>query len=89
MNVLKKLNSVNDDKPYHGLPTLKQGYHEVFSFRESNGRYGRSVIAELKNEIIYLPQYMVEKIDQDDIRELNDSSEKLFIFFGGRHSTKW
>lgn len=88
MNALKKLNSYGDDKPYLGLPQLKQGYHEVYSFRESTGRYGRSVIAELKDEIIYLPQYMGEKLDQEDIRELNDSTEKLFLFFGGRHQKK-
>lgn len=88
MNVLKKLRTVEDEKPYHGLPKLKNGYHEVYSFRESNGRYGRGVIAELKNEIIFLPQYMVERMDQEDLRELNDSSERLFIFFGGKHETK-
>lgn len=88
MNVLKKLQSINIEKPYHGLPKLKLGYHAIHSFRESNGRYGRGIIAELKNEIIFLPQYMVEKLDQEDIRELNDSDEKLFLFFGGRHATK-
>lgn len=88
MNVLKKLNAVVEEKPYHGLTRLKHGYHEVHSFRETHGRYGRGVIAELKNEVIFLPQYMVEKIDQEDIRELNDSTEKLFLFFGGKHETK-
>lgn len=88
MNVLKKLNSANFDKPYHGLPKLKRGYHEIYSFRESTGRYGRGVIAELKDEIIFLPQYMVEKLDEEDIRGLNDSPEKLFLFFNGRHPTK-
>lgn len=88
MNALKKLSSVNVEKPYYGLPKLKCGYHEIYSFRESNGRYGRGVIAELKNEIIFLPQYMVEKIDAEDIQELNDSNEKLFVFFGGRHPKK-
>lgn len=88
MDVLKKLNSTENEKPYYGLPKLQPGYHEVFSFRESHGQYGRGVIAELKNQIIFLPQYMVEKINQEDIRQLNDAIDRLFIFFGGRHPTK-
>lgn len=88
MNVLKKLNSGSAGKPYYGLPKLERGYHEVLTFRESHGRYGRAIIAELKEEIIFLPQYMVEQLDQEDLRELNDSSEQLYIYFGGKHSTK-
>lgn len=89
MNVLKKLNSFGGfEKPYHGLPKLKLGYHEILSFRESTGRYGRGIIAELEDEIIFLPQYMVEKIDSEDVRELNDSPEKMYLYFNGRHQTK-
>lgn len=88
MNALKKLKSINIEKPYHGLPNLTPGYHEVYAFRESTGRYGRGIIVELKNEIIFLPQFMVEKLDQEDVRELNDSNERLFLFFGGRHAAK-
>lgn len=88
MDVLKKLNSPINDKPYHGLPKLELGYHQVYAFRESTGRYGRGIIAELKDEIIFLPQFMVERLDEEDIRALNDSDEKLFLFFGGRHPTK-
>lgn len=86
--MLKKLNSDTAEKPYHGLPKLERGYHEVVVFRESNGRYGRGIIAELKEEIIFLPQYMVEKLDAEDLRELNDSEEKMYLYFGGRHPTK-
>lgn len=88
MNVLKKLNTVSAEKPYHGLPKLEHGYHEIVVFRESNGRYGRGIIAELKEEIIFLPQHIVERLDSEDIRELNDSVEKLYLYFGGRHPTK-
>lgn len=88
MNALKKLNTPVGEKPYHGLPKLEMGYHEIVAFRESNGRYGRGIIAELQEEIIFLPQYMVERLDVEDIRELNDSAEKLFLYFGGRHAVK-
>lgn len=85
MNVLKKLNQRDSDKPYHGLPKLSLGYHEIVNFRQSYGKYGKSVIAELKREIIFLPQYIVEKLDGKDIDELNESDETLYLFFGGRH----
>lgn len=86
MNVLKKLNRVESDKPYNGLPKLSLGYHEIIRFRESNGKYGRSVIAELKSEIIFLPQYLTGKLNEKDISDLNSAEEQLFLFFGGRHS---
>lgn len=88
MNVLKKLNQVESDKPYQGLPNLKLGYHEIFLFRESHGKYGRSVIAELQYEIIFLPQYLAVKLDQKDIEELNECDEKIFLFFGGLDKKK-
>lgn len=88
MNVLKKLNTIDTEKPYNGLPKLKLGYHEIFAFRESTNRYGRGVIVELKDEIIFLPQFMVEKLDHQDIKELNDSPQKLYLYFGGKHPTK-
>lgn len=89
MNVLKKLNHVQEDsstsKPYHGLPKLPVGYHEIVCFRESVGKFGRSVIAELDKQIIFLPKNMAEKLDENDIATLNSSAEKLFLFFGGKH----
>lgn len=85
MNVLKKLNSVETSKPYNGLTKLSLGYHEIVSFKTSNGKYGKSVIAELNDEIIYLPQYLAEKLNEKDIDELNACEKTLFLYFGGRH----
>lgn len=85
MNVLKKLNNAVDEKPYNGLPKLSRGYHEIILFRTSNGKYGRSVIAELQREIIFLPQYLAGKLYDNDIEELNTCEEKLYLFFGGKH----
>lgn len=34
------------------------------------------------------PQYMVEKLDEEDVRELNDTEEKLYLYFGGKHAAK-
>lgn len=85
MNVLKKLNQSETGKPYHGLPFLALGYHEIVHFRSSNGKYGKGVIAELKREIVFLPQYLVQKLDAKDIEELNGCEEPLYLYFGGRH----
>lgn len=83
MNALKKLSEVISDKPYYGFTKLPHGYHKIVEFRQSHGKYGRSVIAELKKEILFLPQYLVEKLDEEDIDELNESEENLYLFFGG------
>lgn len=85
MNVLKKLNLAESSKPYYGLSELSLGYHKISCFRISNGKFGRSVIAELKREIIFLPQYLTEKLEDKDVDELNSCEETVFLFFGGRH----
>lgn len=84
MNVLKKLSDKVSDKPYHGLPKLPRGYHDIVCFHETSGKYGKSVIAELQHELIYLPSYIVEKLSSDDIVDLNQCEENLYLFFGGR-----
>lgn len=85
MNVLKKLNKVEVSKPYHGFTKLSKGYHEIVGFRESVGKFGRSVIAELKSEIIFLPQYIAGKLNDKDIEDLNAFDGSMFLYFGGRH----
>lgn len=85
MNVLRKLNQSDTNKPYNGLARLSHGFHEIDCFRESHGKFGRSVIAELKKEIIFLPQYISEKLNSHDIEELNSLDGKLYLYFGGRH----
>lgn len=83
MNALKKLSEEHIEKPYHGFTKLRRGYHKIVTFRLSHGKYGRGIIAELKKEILFLPQYLVEKLDDEDIVELNSSEENLYLFFGG------
>lgn len=88
MNALEKLNEDPFEKPYYGFTKLRHGYHKIIKFRQSHGKYGRSVIAELKKEIIFLPQYLVEKLDVEDIDELNSNEETLYLFFGGSKQKK-
>lgn len=90
MNVLKKLNQSEWAKPYNGLSTLTVGYHKVVGFRESIGKaYGKSIIAELKDEIIFLPQYIAEKLDAEDISDLNNCEESIYLYFGGKNKNKY
>lgn len=87
MNVLKKLKQT--DKPYFGLPKLSLGYHKVIGFSVSEGIYGRSVIAELEDEIIFLPRNLSDKLNNEDIVELNKSEVSVYLFFGGKHENKY
>lgn len=87
MEVLKKLNRAQLEvtKPYHGLTKLSLGYHKIESFRESHGKFGRSVIAELKHEIIFLPKHLAVHLEENDIEELNKCEEAVYLYFGGMH----
>lgn len=87
MDVLKRINcEVNSksNKPYNGLQKLKIGYHKIICIRESEGKFGRSVIAELSNEIIFLPAYLAKKLSEIDIAKLNSMEEQLYLYFGGK-----
>lgn len=86
MNVIKKLNQVESEKPYHRFSKLSIGYHEIVLFRIIHGRYGQSVIAELENEVIFLPSYLGKKLDENDISELNACEEQIYLYFGGKHA---
>lgn len=89
MDVLKKLANTEFVKPYYGFTKLSHGYHKIESFRSSSkGNYGKGVIVELKSEIIFLPQYLVEKLSEKDIEKLNACEESLYLYFGGRHEKK-
>lgn len=85
MNALKKLQQVEASKPYNGLPKLAPGYYAIDCFRVSTGKFGRSVIAELKTEIIFLPKFLSEKLNDEDVDELNSSKEQMYLYFGGRN----
>lgn len=95
MNVLKKLEQVKPNKPYHGFAKLSIGYHQIQCFRSVKNKFGKkndgsgkSILVELEDQIIFLPQYFWGKINgEDDIRELNsciDSGENIYLYFGGK-----
>lgn len=88
MDVLAKLNEPEFEKPYRGFAKLPIGYYKVVNFRESFGKFGRSVIAELEKEITFLPSYLSCKLNEEDIRKLNKKEEDYYLFFGGKLKKK-
>lgn len=93
MNVLKKLEDLNPNKPYHGFTKLSIGYHQISSFRSVKNKFGKkgvsgkSILVELNDQIIFLPQYFWQKLNENDLQELNSCIEKgenLYLFFGGK-----
>lgn len=91
MNALKKLEEVVPNKAYLGFTKLSIGYHKIISFRSTKNKFGKkgekSILVELDDQVLFLPQHFNMKINEDDIRELNSSIEKnnsVYLHFGGR-----
>lgn len=95
MNVLKKLGDVTPNKPYFGFVKLSVGYQKIVCFRFVKNKFGKkndgsskSILVELNNEVLFLPQYFNHKINESDLNELNSCIEKkinVYIYFGGRN----
>lgn len=84
MNVLKKLEAIQPNKPYHGFTKLKKGSHKVVNFRTVKNKFGKksdgsnkSILVELSEEVVFLPQYFWQKLNEEDIREVNESIESI------------
>lgn len=95
MEVLKKLQRVTENKKYNGFASLKIGFHRIENFRYTKNKFGKkgdgtdkSVLAELENEVVFLPQHLSRKIEKDDLQKLNSAierkKEKIFLYFGGK-----
>lgn len=94
MSALKKLEGVGPNKPYLGFARRAPGYYSIISFRSVKNKFGkksdstsRSVLIELEDQVLFLPQHFSQRIADDDIRELNTTIEKkdgVYIYFGGR-----
>lgn len=92
------LKSFGDSKPYNGFTKLKIGNYEILNFRlvnnkmykekkegEENNFLKRILMVELKDQVLFLPQYFARQFDDDDkkVAELNNDGVKKFLFFGG------
>lgn len=91
MNALKKLKQIKVNKPYYGFTKLPVGYHKIVDLRVVKSKFGKknndneaatSILAELENEVLFLPQYF-NKLNTADIDELNLLGD-LYIYFGGQ-----
>lgn len=94
MNVLKKLEGLKPNKPYNGFANLTVGFHSVECFRTVKNKFGKkgdgsnkSILIELANEVLFLPQYFWQKLKEDDLHEMNTAignGEQIYLYFGGR-----
>lgn len=94
MNALKKLEEIVPNKVYLGFAKLSLGYHQIHEFRSVKNKFGkkgdgsaRSILIELDDQVLFLPQYFNSKLCEADLIELNTGIEKkenVFLYFGGR-----
>lgn len=97
MNALKKLAEISSKpylggKPYFGFAKLKKGYHCIQKFRAVKTKFvkkgEKSILTELKDQVLFLPQYFRATLNDNDLEELNSSignGEKVYLFFGGKN----
>lgn len=91
MSALKKLQMIGS-KPYLGYVKLSIGFHEIISFRLVKNKFApagdhenkKSILVELKEEIVFLPQYFKDCLGEEDINDLNSANETQYLYFGGK-----
>lgn len=92
-------NPFENSKPYYGFKKLEIGNYEVFNFRLVRNRWfnpeiadslKRILLAELEDQIIFLPSYMAINFKDDDklVEAINNDGIKRFLCFGGVRSEK-
>lgn len=94
MSAIAKIQMIGVSKPYYGFATLSIGYHEIVRFRlvknkfvkkdASESEQKKSILLELKDEVVFLPQYFMDNLSEDDIINLNSAEERMYLYFGGR-----
>lgn len=93
MQALKKLSAIKENKPYNGFPKLTVGYHQILNFRTvknkfcKKGESAKTILVELDKEVVFLPGYFWQKINEKDIADLNvliERGDKVYLYFGGK-----
>lgn len=93
MQALKKLAQSVGSKPYNGFTKLSNGYHKIFAFRAVKNKFAKkgdsakTILVELEKEVVFLPGYFWQKINEKDLADLNVLIEKggeVFLYFGGK-----
>lgn len=98
MSALKKIEELKTNKPYLGFAKLRIGFHPITCFRVVKNKYGKksdgsnkSILIELKNEVLFLPQYFWRQLNEENIRELNSDiesgNEAIYLYFGGKQES--
>lgn len=92
MQALKKLS--NENKPYKGFSKLEVAYHEIVNFRTVKNKFAKTksdpsktILVELEKEVVFLPSYFWQKINEKDMADLNAMIEqgiKVYLYSGGR-----
>lgn len=91
MDVLKK---IDESKPYFGFTKLGKGFHQIVIFRTVKNKFdkkkeeSKSILVELKDQVVFLPQHFRDKISDSDIMKLNSTiseGEDLFLHFDGKN----
>lgn len=44
----------------------------------------KTILVELENEIVFLPQYFMNFLEKDDLKNLNCPDEINYLYFGGK-----
>lgn len=82
--------SLRKTKYLYGFSKLSRGYHEILHFQMVKNKFAKkddckhSIIVELEVEIVFLPKYFVINMKEGDIEELNNDTQKKFLYFGGK-----
>lgn len=86
-------------KPYHGFKELTRGKHRIIRFKIVRNKFAKegleadgsassqwSVMAELENEVLFLPQHLARKFNNsaETVRAVNESGITFYLYFGGR-----
>lgn len=96
MSVLQKLADLSPNKPYFGFTKLTIGFHQIIHFKSVKNKFDqkkgdkatKSVLAELKDQVVFLPAYISQKLSESDLRELNatiKANGEIYLHFGGKH----
>lgn len=83
-------------KPYFGFNHLEEGNYEIVLFRfvrnkffdGTEGQLKRNLIAELKDQIVFLPAIIARNFNDDDelLDDVNNDGVKRFLRFGGKNN---
>lgn len=96
MNALQKLQHsfALKTKPYYGFSKLPLGYHEIICFHSVKNKFAKkdeckkTVLIELKDQVVYLPKYFAEDITEDDVTILNSDGEIKYLYLGGKRENR-